>query len=340
MAPLLRYFIVRPSTEVMLPSGESQRQPDTIVPLIPMDMIPEGIDIMGIPRQLTLSETIGMQNVGIDNLDEDQNPITTNEQPEHGENSTTHRPVKTPESTVAFEQMASAIKTMSISSVAEEAHDSKTGVSPTSTLGSSQGQGVSLTASPSRPYSTVNQRTGSPVEYIHRRRSSSRSTSRDPEEPLHCQPWCHHGKCPRGDSCRSKHEMPATLEGLKKVGLEKLPYWYSSGKSRRQWLHQGPKGWAPRRHIGRGPIDAFPHPAYWGSRLPPRQLSHEDRVKAENRRAWELMNPPARSDGDETKKDVRPESRARASAFSDHMDLISMDCSDAISHAVMEGTGA
>lgn len=266
-----------------------------------------------------------MRNVGIHSLDDDRNESSVGCQTVLAESPTTYKSGNPPEAAAGIEHVASAMKTMSITRSTEETHIAKSGGSPASTLSSSNTQGTGNSMNPPGLFSAITEQTGSPVRHGRRRRSSSRSDSHDPEEPLHCQPWCHHGTCERGDACRSKHEMPASVEGLKKVGLEKFPYWYSSGKSSRQSPAQAERDWSSRKHMGRGPMQNSSRTAHSGSRYPPRQPSYEENRARDERPRREVMNRDIRSGERETRRDVTAASRERTGVFQDHTDLISMD---------------
>lgn len=341
MAPTLRYFIVRPATEVTLPSGEVAQRPETIVPLIPVDLVPEGIDIRGIPRQLSLYETMGMTHVGTGSLDDDQADHKLIIKQQTGGSGTAASIALPAQQVDDASRLTSSMATMAISprGVGAPLTPQSVTSSPASTLVTPNTPGTTPEFPPRRPFNTAPEHTGSPTMPPRRRRSSSRSASDEPEEPLHCQPWCHHGTCPRGDICRSKHEMPASLEGLKKVGLEKLPYWYSSAnRERRQWQNRHKDGWVQRKQMGRGMHDSSPLGAsHWHPRQQHRVNSHEDRVRAENMRARELMNRDIHADWKEPKREPQPEVRANMGPARDHQDLISLDCADALPHAVMDG---
>ncbi|KAH7359206.1 hypothetical protein B0T11DRAFT_285957 [Plectosphaerella cucumerina] len=42
----------------------------------------------------------------------------------------------------------------------------------------------------------------------------------------YCRHYCLHGNCRWGNTCRYRHEMPTTLEGLQAVGLRDWPQWF------------------------------------------------------------------------------------------------------------------
>ena len=69
MVPRPQFFIVRPHLGAQHGSSTSDDTVDAtyrskIVPLIPADLLPDWIEIQGIPRQLGLEQTVGMTNLG------------------------------------------------------------------------------------------------------------------------------------------------------------------------------------------------------------------------------------------------------------------------------------
>ncbi|KAK0657278.1 hypothetical protein B0T16DRAFT_56590 [Cercophora newfieldiana] len=75
MAPHPLFFLVRPGVTVQTPSGPIQKQPGSIVPLIAVDELPDWIDIVGAPRELTVQQTIGLSNLGSYAKGEDTYPV-------------------------------------------------------------------------------------------------------------------------------------------------------------------------------------------------------------------------------------------------------------------------
>ncbi|KAB5581000.1 hypothetical protein GE09DRAFT_1256121 [Coniochaeta sp. 2T2.1] len=64
MAPI-HHFILRPSVLQHLPTGEAVTvHPQSLVPLIPIDELPEWLDILHLPRELTPEQTAGLVNLG------------------------------------------------------------------------------------------------------------------------------------------------------------------------------------------------------------------------------------------------------------------------------------
>jgi hypothetical protein len=70
MASYLRYFLVRPGAQQQANPGGAVSV-SSIVPLIAVDQLPEWIDIAGVPRKLTVDQTVGMSNLGTIPSDEE-----------------------------------------------------------------------------------------------------------------------------------------------------------------------------------------------------------------------------------------------------------------------------
>src|SRR4051794_27550343 len=64
MTPHPLFFLVRPGVTVQTPSGPVQKQPGRMVPLIAVDELPDWIDVVGAPRELTAQQAIGRANLG------------------------------------------------------------------------------------------------------------------------------------------------------------------------------------------------------------------------------------------------------------------------------------
>ncbi|KAI1660201.1 hypothetical protein F4813DRAFT_401166 [Daldinia decipiens] len=61
--PLPHYFIVRPGTIKHTASG-TVTTPGPIVPLVAVDQLPEWLDLFGVPRELSVEQTVGLRNLG------------------------------------------------------------------------------------------------------------------------------------------------------------------------------------------------------------------------------------------------------------------------------------
>ncbi|KAK8048630.1 hypothetical protein PG994_010360 [Apiospora phragmitis] len=62
-APSPLHFLVRPATTKHTASG-TVTMPGPMVPLVAVDQLPEWLDIAGVPRELTVEQTMGLQNLG------------------------------------------------------------------------------------------------------------------------------------------------------------------------------------------------------------------------------------------------------------------------------------
>ncbi|KAI6477280.1 hypothetical protein MCOR17_000608 [Pyricularia oryzae] len=63
MAPLLQYYLVRPASKMQTASGYV-RIPESKVPMIPVDILPEWIEIVGLPRSLRDDHAVGLTSLG------------------------------------------------------------------------------------------------------------------------------------------------------------------------------------------------------------------------------------------------------------------------------------
>ncbi|RYP81304.1 hypothetical protein DL769_002033 [Monosporascus sp. CRB-8-3] len=61
--PLPRHFLVRPGTVKHTASG-AVTIPGPMVPLLPVDQLPEWMDVLGVPRELAVEQTAGLVNLG------------------------------------------------------------------------------------------------------------------------------------------------------------------------------------------------------------------------------------------------------------------------------------
>ncbi|WZH40073.1 PAC2-like protein [Fusarium acuminatum] len=60
-----QFFLVRPGAEQITATGQIRTQPATAVPLIPIDLLPEWVEVIGVPRSLSPEETKDMGNLGV-----------------------------------------------------------------------------------------------------------------------------------------------------------------------------------------------------------------------------------------------------------------------------------
>ncbi|OWP03276.1 hypothetical protein B2J93_3008 [Marssonina coronariae] len=198
--PWPAYFLVRTTGEV--------------VPLIAVDELPTGTNLVGVPRSLDLEDTIGMLNLGLQR------------------------------SSGAFYQLVSAheVKSQAVVAGAGKVVNKQTTklLSPPSTPDRNHTHPPTTTPASTPP-------TTPKAPLIHpahpRTRASSFSLS-SPAIPASasapapapapapasqtqlCRHWCHHGMCKWGQQCRYRHIMPMSTSGLQEVGLGDWPLWF------------------------------------------------------------------------------------------------------------------
>ncbi|KAH9218385.1 hypothetical protein DL95DRAFT_489437 [Leptodontidium sp. 2 PMI_412] len=182
--PWPAYFLVRTTGEV--------------VPLIAVDELPPGTDLVGVPRSLDLEDTIGMLNLGLQRS-----------------SSVFYQIVKV-EGKSKVEGSAKVIKPATeIPSSGSERTLPKSSTTPTSTLPSTPKARVTSTSISPSANSTVHQTQTQPQTSAQAR----------PQTQL-CRHWCHHGICKWGQQCRYRHIMPMSTSGLQEVGLSDWPLWF------------------------------------------------------------------------------------------------------------------
>lgn len=219
MAPNLRYYIVRPDFLRQTANGLKVEQP--LVPLIAVDELPEWLDIISVPRQLTAEQAATMANLG------------------YTEKEGTYD--------IDIDSIGSEVGTDSSKLIASP------GPEPTSALTAptSTGEGQALmemhpaermkAAFPSTPSPTIQpSTTPSPssiptslVPYNNKLTPVPHpSTPPSPKPPkkttIYCRHWVIHGTCKWGPNCRFQHTMPATPSGLAECGLRDFPPWWTA----------------------------------------------------------------------------------------------------------------
>ncbi|KAF7868641.1 hypothetical protein EAF04_005172 [Stromatinia cepivora] len=184
------YFIVRKSGEV--------------VPLVAVDELPLGVDLVGVPRSLDLVETGGMLNLGLqggggegfygliglekeEEEGEEEEDVVTGSS---GSDTTVSSPLLLP---IRFSTMTTQPRP------------------PSSKQHSPPGLSTSIHA---------------PNPRIQNHSTSSLGTQQQAQQQT-CRHWCtHNRRCKWGDNCRYKHVMPRTRFELGLIGLSDWPDWF------------------------------------------------------------------------------------------------------------------
>lgn len=252
MHPRLDHFIVRPD--------EKDGTPGSIVPLVAVDQLPDWMQLSGVPRELDAEQTIGLTNLGI--VDKKDDSIfevrlhhgkirailnSADEKTDSHSSGGGKAKAKTPKKKTAPH---AETKSKSIEKTAsEESLPTSTGTSSSTELGpvekpkprvhpaqrmlSASRHNVANTAldtqarnssseKPLRPHMTEATRD----EPRPAGPKNTTTTKQDKPPTTFCRHWCHHGTCKWGLECRYQHRMPATVDGLREVGLKDFPTWY------------------------------------------------------------------------------------------------------------------
>ncbi|KAL2263452.1 hypothetical protein VTK26DRAFT_6750 [Humicola hyalothermophila] len=253
MGSVPRFFVVRPE-ERQTSEGTTETVPGPIVPLIAIDELPEWLDVGGIPRELTVEQTVGLYNLGTvprGNGTYSINIIRRAASLAAGNANTAGTEIKdrTSSNWVAALPMHPTDRTRSHrAGETHAARDPATTItttgnavpSPNSASPSPQGSAASSTPpSSSSSKTTAEQQFIAPVPNPNNNNTNSNSNTAAkttdaavaaataavaadaaaPQPAEYCRHWCRHGTCKWGLRCRYRHELPATAEGLAEVGL-------------------------------------------------------------------------------------------------------------------------
>ncbi|KAJ5047100.1 uncharacterized protein L3040_002943 [Drepanopeziza brunnea f. sp. 'multigermtubi'] len=189
--PWPAYFIVRTTGEV--------------VPLIAVDELPVGTDIIGVPRKIDLENTIGMLNLG---LQRSSGACYQLLHPQELKNQAAGV------SKVVVKQTAIPSPPTTPARNHEQPPPPAPPPPPTT---------ATTTVTPnSTPPSTPKDPHTHAHTYTH---THTRPSTSAPASQL-CRHWCHHGICKWGQQCRYRHIMPMSNSGLQEVGLSDWPAWF------------------------------------------------------------------------------------------------------------------
>ncbi|KKY31676.1 hypothetical protein UCDDA912_g08400 [Diaporthe ampelina] len=254
MDPKLEHFVVRPNME--------DDMPGPIVPLIAVDQLPDWMQLVGVPRELDAEQTIGLTNLGIVDKEDDSvfevrlhhdriRAILNSKMGSDSSGPDSSGPGNDKAEATVKKETASAAKSKtkaiekaaseeSLSTSADTSSTTRPGPverpAPRVHLGermlSASRHNVANTAMDIQPHSN-NERPLRPhmTEATRgelRPTAPQRTTAKQDKQPAtaFCRHWCLHGTCKWGLECRYQHRMPATVEGLREVGLKDFPTWY------------------------------------------------------------------------------------------------------------------
>ncbi|AEO70121.1 97b3f36b-429f-4098-b919-7b3f35b5a307 [Thermothielavioides terrestris] len=248
-----RFFIVRPDGKKPTADGKVNTLPGPIVPLIAVDELPEWLNIVGVPRELTVEQTVGLYNLGTVSKSKGsyaveithqalpavrQLPGTLKAIEPKPENHTTANP---PHETTTTRQSAAASPETAVHPADRmkahwsEAHARAAGL-VSNTTGSPTPRQQQQQLQPQRSLSAATSHPSPPRSSTKSSGSSSNNNPASSPNPSpsanpstrteYCRHWCHHGTCKWGLHCRYLHAMPATPAELAAVGLRGLPAWW------------------------------------------------------------------------------------------------------------------
>ncbi|KAI1022489.1 hypothetical protein LB503_000752 [Fusarium chuoi] len=221
-----QFFLVRPGAEQITPNGQVLSRPATAVPLIPADLFPEWIEVIGAPRSLSPDETRDMGNLGVIHAELDTYKLrfapisrdgasTSDESDTSEEGATEYRPGPCPVG-------------------ASSSHNYYEKPKPTTTTTTTQLNSQNYKLKPAQGLSSSRHNPANQQQPAHLRPMSLKETPQLPTNTTApssqlltpCRHWCHHGVCKWGRDCHYEHVMPITAEGLGEVGLTGFPDWW------------------------------------------------------------------------------------------------------------------
>ncbi|EEY19960.1 hypothetical protein VDBG_06069 [Verticillium alfalfae VaMs.102] len=189
---------LRPTYFLMRPGPGHTR---CIVPLIPLDLLPQHINITGLPRYLSPAQTSRMSSVGTYAKAEN----TPCYELDIGQPSDTDEGLTREETVQSANASPERVLTEEIPRIV---------LNPV----------VSSGGKPSPPLLAFEAGTAATSAHHHHRHAQSAKLKAG--RGNYCRHYCHHGTCKWGSRCRYQHIMPSTSSGLAEVGLKNFPAWY------------------------------------------------------------------------------------------------------------------
>ncbi|KAJ4327077.1 hypothetical protein N0V84_002465 [Fusarium piperis] len=212
MTPRPLFFLVRPGLEQITPNGQVLVQPGTAVPLIPADLLPEWLEVIGVPRYLSQEQTEDMINLG----------------PFHAETETYHLKFASVADDSEKDQLCSDDDDNTSTTCPSKTEPSSS-PPPSEADGEPEDKAKPTLPLPApkklKPAQGLASSRHNPLNNSQALEHTT-TTSPTPVLTSPCRHWCRYGACRWGISCRFKHAMPTTPEGLAEVGLETFPDWW------------------------------------------------------------------------------------------------------------------
>ena len=240
MASQPRFFITRRSTTGSHPSyaglaGHESR----IVPLIPIDLLPEWVDVEGVARQLTLEETAGMTNLGgfaavkeplklkFLNLQSEENAAAKHSQFTDRSRITSLSSSTDDENVGTGPVVARRAPNQLLQPPQSQEHvDCEKAKSVPGSTSDTSSSPSTLPAPPRGPRGTRHETSShvttisAPPDPENSWGSASNASSELPPLTKPCFDWWRHGYCRRRRTCPFKHEKPQTALELPNNGYD------------------------------------------------------------------------------------------------------------------------
>lgn len=211
MTPRPLFFLVRPGLEQITPSGQVLVHPGTAVPLIPADLLPEWLEVIGVPRHLSQEQTEDMVNLG----------------PFHAETETYQLRFASVADDDEKDQMCSDDDDDDTSTTCPSKTEPSSSPPPSEDATELEAKPTLTLPAPKKlkPAQGLASSRHNPLNNSQALEHTT-TTSTTPVLKSPCRHWCRYGACKWGLSCRFKHAMPTTPGGLAEVGLETFPDWW------------------------------------------------------------------------------------------------------------------
>ncbi|GAB1310155.1 hypothetical protein MFIFM68171_00365 [Madurella fahalii] len=237
------FFIVRPNVKRQTGQGQVQTIPGPIVPVIAVDELPEWLDIVGVPRELSIEDTIGLCNLGTASKSNVSYAINISHRaPAAGMSAGKAVEVRPaaqvdpgprqavpsytapePHVPAATNTITTAAPSLSTSATTHPAERMKSHWSEAPARQRAGGVG-GLSKSIHRQHHLA--APGPSSLPAAAQPGPQPAPDQSPPAPEYCRHWCHHGTCKGGLQCRYVHAMPTTAEELVEVGLAEIPAWW------------------------------------------------------------------------------------------------------------------
>ncbi|KAK7426400.1 hypothetical protein QQZ08_007155 [Neonectria magnoliae] len=231
-SPKPQFFLIRPGLERFTTTGELIVQPGKIVPLVPIDLLPEWLEVVGVPRCLRPDQAVGMNNLGSIHAETETYRLKFIRPDEDTESQDaasddTNESGHSPSPSTASSQAPSRVESIAASNTRlKPAQRASQG------LAASRHNPLNNTNSNANSSNTNTNTNTAPAQRIASPPSSSpppptRAAKKAAKaSPSFCRHWCHHGTCKWGPACRFQHAMPTDFAGLAAVGLADFPDWW------------------------------------------------------------------------------------------------------------------